>query len=113
MALEPEARAALGLFLSFQYPVEIPGVPILTFLRTALNAQRKARGEAEMSSPDFLRFARAKAAALKIEPEKSQVVLRKPLTNFWKKSLFLLPTEFNRLCFPKCLKRPSTVGRYW
>jgi len=69
LALDPEARAALGLFLSFQYPVEIPGVPILTFLRTALNAQRKARGEAEMSSPDFLRFARAKAAALKIEPD--------------------------------------------
>ncbi|NDC58432.1 MAG: Fe-S cluster assembly ATPase SufC [Alphaproteobacteria bacterium] len=69
LALEPEARAALGLFLSFQYPVEIPGVPILTFLRTALNAQRKARGEAEMSSPDFLRFTRAKAAALKIEPD--------------------------------------------
>jgi len=69
LALEPEARAALGLFLSFQYPVEIPGVPILTFLRTALNSQRKARGEAEMSSPDFLRFTRAKAAALKIEPD--------------------------------------------
>jgi len=75
LALEPEARAAKGLFLSFQYPVEIPGVPTLTFLRTALNAQRKARGEAEMSSPDFLRFVRAKAAILKIDPD----MLKRPV----------------------------------
>jgi Fe-S cluster assembly ATP-binding protein len=73
--LEPEERAAKGLFLSFQYPVEIPGVPTLTFLRTALNAQRKARGEAEMSSPDFLRFVRAKAAQLKIDPD----MLKRPV----------------------------------
>lgn len=69
LALEPEARAAKGLFLSFQYPLEIPGVPAMTFLRTALNAQRQARGEAEASSPDFLRLVRAKAEALKIPQE--------------------------------------------
>ncbi|MDX2238798.1 MAG: Fe-S cluster assembly ATPase SufC [Hyphomonadaceae bacterium] len=64
--LLPEQRAALGLFLSFQYPVEIPGVPALTFLRAALNAQRKARGEAEMSAPDFLKAARAAGERLRI-----------------------------------------------
>ena len=53
MELEPEERAALGLFLAFQYPIEIPGVGNMTFLRTALNAQRKARGEDEISATDF------------------------------------------------------------
>ena len=53
MDLEPEERAALGLFLAFQYPIEIPGVGNMTFLRTALNAQRKARGEDEISATDF------------------------------------------------------------
>ena len=67
--LEPNERAARGLFLSFQYPLEIPGVPALTFIRTALNAQRKARGEAEISAPEFLRLAKAKAAELKIDFE--------------------------------------------
>ena len=69
LALQPNERAAKGVFLSFQYPIEIPGVPALTFLRTALNAQRKARGEAEVSAPDFLRLVRAKATALKIDFE--------------------------------------------
>src|ERR1700674_3295478 len=67
LALDPSERAAKGLFLSFQYPIEIPGVPALTFLRTALNAQHKARGEAEISAPDFLRLVRTKAAALKMD----------------------------------------------
>jgi Fe-S cluster assembly ATP-binding protein len=67
LALEPNARAAKGVFLSFQYPLEIPGVPALTFIRTALNAQRKARGEPEITAPEFLKLARAKAAELKIE----------------------------------------------
>lgn len=75
LALEPEARAAQGVFLSFQYPVEVPGVPTLTFLRVALNAQRKARGEAEVSSPEFLKLVRAKAAQLKIDPE----MLKRPV----------------------------------
>ena len=66
LGLTPDARASAGVFLSFQYPVAIPGVPALTFLRTALNAQHKARGEAEISAPDFLRLVRAKAAELKM-----------------------------------------------
>jgi len=65
--MEPEERAASGVFLAFQYPIEIPGVPGLTFLRTAVNAQRKARGEAEISTPDFLRLVKEKGAELKIE----------------------------------------------
>jgi len=67
LALEPNERAARGVFLSFQYPLEIPGVPALTFIRTALNSQRKARGESEISAPAFLKLAREKAAELKID----------------------------------------------
>jgi len=67
LALEPNERAARGMFLSFQYPLEIPGVPALTFIRAALNAQRKARGEGEITAPEFLKLARAKAADLKID----------------------------------------------
>jgi Fe-S cluster assembly ATP-binding protein len=67
LALTPDERAARGVFLSFQYPLEIPGVPALTFIRTALNAQRRARGEDEITAPEFLKLARAKAAALKID----------------------------------------------
>jgi Fe-S cluster assembly ATP-binding protein len=67
LGLDPSQRAAKGVFLSFQYPIEIPGVPALTFLRTALNAQRRARDETEVSAPDFLRLVRAKAAALKMD----------------------------------------------
>ena len=69
LALAPDVRAARGVFLSFQYPLEIPGVPALTFIRTALNAQRRARGEGEISAPAFLKLAREKAAALKIDFE--------------------------------------------
>ncbi|HWT12212.1 MAG TPA: Fe-S cluster assembly ATPase SufC [Allosphingosinicella sp.] len=64
LALEPHERAAKGMFLGFQYPVEIPGVSNVQFLRTALNAQRKARGEAELSAGEFLRVAREQAGAL-------------------------------------------------
>ena len=64
LALAPDERAAAGLFLGFQYPVEIPGVSNVQFLRTALNAQRRARGEPELSAGDFLRMARAEGAAL-------------------------------------------------
>jgi Fe-S cluster assembly ATP-binding protein len=67
LALAPNERAARGVFLSFQYPLEIPGVPALTFVRTALNAQKKARGEDEIAAPAFLKLARAKAAELKID----------------------------------------------
>ncbi|HLZ73817.1 Fe-S cluster assembly ATPase SufC [Phenylobacterium sp.] len=69
LALAPDERAARGVFLSFQYPLEIPGVPALTFIRTALNAQRRARGEDEIAAPAFLKLAREKAAALKIDFE--------------------------------------------
>ena len=62
LEMEPEERAAAGLFLAFQYPVEIPGVGNMTFLRTAVNAQRKARGEEEMSAADFLKLVRAPSA---------------------------------------------------
>jgi Fe-S cluster assembly ATP-binding protein len=75
LALEPNERAARGVFLSFQYPLEIPGVPAITFIRTALNSQRKARGEDEIAAPAFLKLAREKAAALKIDFE----MLKRPL----------------------------------
>ena len=75
LSLEPEDRASKGVFLSFQYPVEIPGVPTMTFLRTALNAQLKARGEPEMSAPEFLKKAKDVAKRLKIKPE----MLKRPL----------------------------------
>ena len=75
LEMEPEERAAAGLFLAFQYPVEIPGVGNMTFLRTALNAQRKARGEEEMSATDFLKLVREKAKALKIDAD----MLKRPV----------------------------------
>lgn len=69
LAMAPDERAAKGVFLAFQYPVEIPGVATMTFLRTALNAQRKARGEEEFSTPDFLRRVREVASSLGIPQE--------------------------------------------
>ncbi len=75
LEMEPEERAAAGLFLAFQYPVEIPGVGNLTFLRTALNAQRKARGQEELSAAEFLKLVREKAKSLKIDAE----MLKRPV----------------------------------
>jgi Fe-S cluster assembly ATP-binding protein len=75
LGMEPEERAAAGLFLAFQYPVEIPGVGNMTFLRTALNAQRKARGQEEISAGDFLKLVREKAKTLKIDAE----MLKRPV----------------------------------
>ena len=75
LALEPAERAAKGVFLSFQYPIEIPGVPALTFVRTALNAQRRARGEEEVSAPNFLK--RVKAASEKLRMDFD--MLKRPL----------------------------------
>ena len=66
LAMEPNERAVSGVFLAFQYPMEIPGVASMTFLRTALNAQRKARGEGELSTPDFIKLVREKSAKLNI-----------------------------------------------
>src|SRR5262244_280688 len=69
LALAPEERAAKGLFLAFQYPFEIPGVATMTFLRTALNAQRKKRGEPELSTPEFMKRVREAAKALDINQD--------------------------------------------
>ncbi len=75
LGMEAEERAAAGLFLAFQYPVEIPGVGNMTFLRTAVNAQRKARGQDEMSAGDFLKVVRAKAKDLQIDAD----MLKRPV----------------------------------
>ena len=69
LAMEPDERAAKGLFLAFQYPLEIPGVTSMTFMRTAINAQRKKRGEAELSTPEFMKRVREVAGRLGIETE--------------------------------------------
>lgn len=73
--MEPEERAAAGLFLGFQYPVEIPGVATLTFLKTSVNAVRKQRGEEELSALEFMKLVKAKAADLKIDME----MLKRPV----------------------------------
>ncbi|MFV2002049.1 MAG: Fe-S cluster assembly ATPase SufC [Paracoccaceae bacterium] len=75
LAMQPEERATAGLFLAFQYPVEIPGVGNMTFLRTAVNSQLQARGEAELSAAAFLKEIRARARDLRIEPE----MLKRPV----------------------------------
>ena len=75
LAMAPEERAAAGLFLAFQYPVEIPGVGNMTFLRTAVNAQRKARGQEELSAAEFLKLIREKAKMLKIDAD----MLKRPV----------------------------------
>ncbi|WP_453960633.1 Fe-S cluster assembly ATPase SufC [Amorphus suaedae] len=75
LEMEPEERAAAGVFLAFQYPIEVPGVANMTFLKTALNSQRKERGEPNLSTPDFMK--RVKAAADKLAI--SQEMLRRPV----------------------------------
>jgi Fe-S cluster assembly ATP-binding protein len=75
LAMEPHERAAAGVFLGFQYPVEIPGVSMLQFLRESLNAQRRARGEAELSGAEFIRLARSQAAELGMDAE----MLKRPV----------------------------------
>ncbi|MEM7425773.1 MAG: Fe-S cluster assembly ATPase SufC, partial [Pseudomonadota bacterium] len=67
LEMDVSERAAAGVFLAFQYPVEIPGVPTMTFLKEAMNAQRKQRGEDELTTPDFIKRVRAAAADLKID----------------------------------------------
>lgn len=73
--MEPEERVAAGVFLAFQYPIEIPGVATMTFLRTAMNALRKARGQDELSTPEFMRIVKEKAKELSIADDK----LKRPL----------------------------------
>jgi Fe-S cluster assembly ATP-binding protein len=75
LALDPNQRAAKGVFLAFQYPIEIPGVATMQFLKVALNAQKKARGEKELSTPDFMRLVKDRAAKLNI----SQDMLKRPV----------------------------------
>ena len=75
LELEPHERAAAGLFLGFQYPVEIPGVSFVQFLRESLNAQRKSRGEEPLSGGDFLKLARQQAALLKLDMD----MLKRPV----------------------------------
>ena len=75
LAMETDERAAAGVFLAFQYPIEIPGVATMQFLKVALNSQRKARGEAEMTTPDFMRLVREKAARLNVTTD----MLKRPV----------------------------------
>ncbi|MGE0230989.1 MAG: Fe-S cluster assembly ATPase SufC [Flavobacteriaceae bacterium] len=75
LELEPDERAAAGVFLAFQYPIEIPGVATMTFLKAAMNAQRAARGEAELTMPEFMRTVRSAAEKLQIDQE----MLKRPL----------------------------------
>ena len=75
LAMEPHERAAAGLFLGFQYPVEIPGISYLQFLRESLNAQRRSRGEAELSAGDFIKLAREQAKLLGMDVE----MLKRPV----------------------------------
>ena len=75
LALDPHERAAAGLFLGFQYPVEIPGVSYLQFLRESLNSQRRSRGEAELSGGEFIKLAKAQAALLGMDAE----MLKRPV----------------------------------
>ena len=75
LALEPNERAVKGVFLAFQYPVEIPGVATMTFLKAALNSQRRARGESDLTTPDFMRAVRGSAQTLKIDFE----MLKRPV----------------------------------
>ena len=69
LEMEPSERAVAGLFLAFQYPIEIPGVATMTFLKAALNAQRKARGEGELSTPDFMRAVKESGKQLNIDAD--------------------------------------------
>jgi Fe-S cluster assembly ATP-binding protein len=75
LAMEPHERAAAGLFLGFQYPVEIPGISYLQFLRESLNAQRRSRGEAELSGSEFIKLAREQANLLGMDTE----MLKRPV----------------------------------
>jgi Fe-S cluster assembly ATP-binding protein len=75
LEMEVDERAATGVFLAFQYPIEIPGVATMQFLKVALNSQRKARGEADLSTPDFMRLVREKAEKLNV----TQDMLKRPV----------------------------------
>ncbi|MGH6836428.1 MAG: Fe-S cluster assembly ATPase SufC [Methylocella sp.] len=88
--LEPDVRAAKGLFLAFQYPTEIPGVATLTFLKAALNAQRKQRGQEELSTPDFMKRVKAAAGKLKINQDMLKRALNTGFSGGEKKRMEIL-----------------------
>ena len=92
--LDAHERARAGLFLAFQYPVEIPGVGNMTFLRTAVNAQRKARGEQEISATDFLKLIRERAKSLKIDA---------PITGL------LFSSTTTRVCEKAAIEKKSNI----
>ena len=75
LEMDPEERAAAGVFLAFQYPVEIPGVATMTFLKASLNATRRARGQGDLSTPDFMRTVREAAGKLQVDPD----MLKRPM----------------------------------
>lgn len=75
LEMDPEERAAVGMFLAMQYPIEIPGVSNMTFLKTALNSQRETRGEPELKTPDFMKRVKELSAKLNV----TQEMLRRPL----------------------------------
>ena len=89
-AMPPEERAAKGIFLAMQYPVEIPGVTTVTFLKTALNAQRRARGESELDAMNVLKLVRQKAAALQVTEEMLNRALNVGFSGGEKKRLEIL-----------------------
>src|ERR1700753_602055 len=89
-ALSPEERAAKGIFLAMQYPVEIPGVTTLTFLKTELNAQRRARGEKELDAMSVLKLVRQRAASLKVSEEMLKRALNVGFSGGEKKRLEIL-----------------------
>jgi Fe-S cluster assembly ATP-binding protein len=88
--LEPDARAAKGLFLAFQYPTEIPGVATLTFLKAALNSQRKQRGQPELSTPDFMKRVKTCAGKLKIDQDMLKRALNAGFSGGEKKRMEIL-----------------------
>jgi Fe-S cluster assembly ATP-binding protein len=90
LELEPHERAAKGLFLAFQYPLEIPGVTTMTFLKAAVNSQRKQRGEAELSTPDFMKKVRAAADRLGVKQEMLRRALNVGFSGGEKKRLEVL-----------------------
>ena len=90
LEIDPHERAAKGLFLAFQYPLEIPGVTTMTFLKAAMNAQRKQRGEAELSTPDFMKKVRAAAVRLGVKQEMLRRALNVGFSGGEKKRLEVL-----------------------
>ncbi|GAC1335949.1 MAG: Fe-S cluster assembly ATPase SufC [Beijerinckiaceae bacterium] len=90
LEMDPSERAAKGLFLAFQYPIEIPGVGTMTFLKAAMNAQRKSRGETELQTPDFMRRVREAGKRLEINPDMMKRALNVGFSGGEKKRMEIL-----------------------